>query len=205
MFAARDSLVGITPQRHPGPRAFALQRTRRLREGLRSYQPCWRAISKSSQLAQRRRPATRSARPAWAGRNTIASRPAELPSRSLILGNSGHPLQSDTAIAGWRCECCGRPSGTSFAPVDATGVSSVLREWIAIALTGLCLVGMSACKRPASEQDLRGASPGDSETAKSVHPSVPGRNIPCPREGGLDKAGYPCEPSASSAGSKDKP
>ena len=81
----------------------------------------------------------------------------------------------------------------------------MLREGIAIALMGLCLVGTSGCKRPASEQELRGSNPTDSETSKSVHPSVPGRNIPCPREGGLDKAGYPCEPPASNAASKGKP
>lgn len=35
------------------------------------------------------------------------------------------------------------------------------------------------------------------------HPAVPGRTTPCPREGGLDKAGYPCEPPlGTSSGSK---
>jgi hypothetical protein len=79
----------------------------------------------------------------------------------------------------------------------------VLREGIVIALTGVCLVGASGCNRPASEKELRGTGPANSETAKPVHPSVPGRNIPCPREGGLDKAGYPCEPPA--ADPKGKP
>ena len=81
-----------------------------------------------------------------------------------------------------------------------------LNGTIAIALTTLCLVGVSACKRPAAEQELRGSSPTNSETAKPVakpvHPSVPGRNVPCPREGGLDNAGYPCEPNPSGAVSK---
>ena len=80
-----------------------------------------------------------------------------------------------------------------------------LNEKMGVALTVLCLVGVPACKRPASEQELRGSSPTNSETAKPVHPSVPGRNIPCPREGGLDKAGYPCEPSTPSADPKGKP
>jgi hypothetical protein len=81
----------------------------------------------------------------------------------------------------------------------------VLREGIVIALMGLCLVGAFGCKRPASEQGLRGSSPRDSEPAKPVHPSVPGRNLPCPGEGGLDKAGYPCEPPTPSADPKGKP
>jgi hypothetical protein len=77
-----------------------------------------------------------------------------------------------------------------------------LNGTLAVALTALCLVGVSACKRPASEQELRGSSPTNTETAKPVHPSVPGRNVPCPREGGLDNAGYPCEPNPSGAVSK---
>jgi hypothetical protein len=74
---------------------------------------------------------------------------------------------------------------------------------MAVTLTALCLVAVPACKRPASEQAPRGSSPTSSETAKPkpVHPSVPGRNIPCPREGGLDKSGNPCEPPAPSADS----
>jgi hypothetical protein len=75
----------------------------------------------------------------------------------------------------------------------------MLKEGIAVALTCVCLVGASACHRP---EGVRGSSATDSDTAKSVHPSVPGRNIPCPREGGLDKAGYPCEPPAPGAASK---
>ncbi len=31
------------------------------------------------------------------------------------------------------------------------------------------------------------------------HPAVPGRTMPCPREGGLDKAGNPCEPPTAAA------
>jgi hypothetical protein len=78
------------------------------------------------------------------------------------------------------------------------------REGIAIVLTGLCLVGASACQRAASDREPGGSSPASSDTGKSVHPSVPGRNIPCPGEGGLDKAGYPCEPPASGADAKGK-
>ncbi len=81
----------------------------------------------------------------------------------------------------------------------------MFKEGIVVGLAGICLVGASACKRPASEQELRGTSSPNSETAQSVHPSVPGRNVPCPREGGLDKAGYPCEPPAPSADPKGKP
>jgi hypothetical protein len=77
-----------------------------------------------------------------------------------------------------------------------------LNVMMAFALTALCLVGVSACQRPASEQEPRGSSPTNTETAKPVHPSVPGRNVPCPREGGLDNAGYPCEPNPSGAASK---
>ena len=77
-----------------------------------------------------------------------------------------------------------------------------LNGTMAIALTAFCLVGVSACGRPAAEQELRGTRPTNTETAKPVHPSVPGRNTPCPREGGLDNAGYPCEPSPSGAVSK---
>jgi hypothetical protein len=76
-------------------------------------------------------------------------------------------------------------------------------EAIAMALTGVCLVGASACQGPASDPEPRASSPASS--AKPVHPSVPGRNIPCPREGGLDKAGYPCEPPNPSADPKGKP
>jgi hypothetical protein len=77
---------------------------------------------------------------------------------------------------------------------------------MAIALAALCLVGVPACNRPASEQELRGSSSTtSSEVAKPVHQSVPGRNMPCPREGGLDKAGYPCEPPTPSADPKGKP
>jgi hypothetical protein len=77
-----------------------------------------------------------------------------------------------------------------------------LNGTMAIALTAFCLVGVSACNQSASEQEPRGSRPANSETAKPVHPSVPGRNIPCPREGGLDNAGYPCEPNPSGAASK---
>ena len=54
------------------------------------------------------------------------------------------------------------------------------REAIAIALTGLCLVGASACQRPGSDQEPRGES-SPASAGKPVHPSVPGRNIPCPQ------------------------
>jgi hypothetical protein len=75
--------------------------------------------------------------------------------------------------------------------------SDLLSKGIVIPLMGLCLVGAAACqRRPSSDPEPRASSPASSETAKSDHPSVPGRNIPCPREGGLDKAGYPCEPPA---------
>jgi hypothetical protein len=40
--------------------------------------------------------------------------------------------------------CASQPTKTSFG-------GKLLREWIAIALTGLCLIGTSACERPASE------------------------------------------------------
>ena len=79
-----------------------------------------------------------------------------------------------------------------------------LNKIMVVALTSLCLVSASACKRPASEQELRGSSSTNTEKAKPVHPSVPGRNIPCPREGGLDNAGYPCEPPSPHADSKGK-
>lgn len=185
MFAARDSLVGITPQRHPGPLASHQQE---LAAG--SATKASNAFSTSGM-----------------GRKKYHSFPSGRPTLWVAETRQLWPPSSERYRYFWlevrmlrtaeRHVLC-----SSRLP---TGVSSVPREWIAIALTGLCLVGMSACERPASEQDLRGTSPGDSETAKSVHPSVPGRNIPCPREGGLDKAGHPCEPSASSAASKDKP
>ena len=82
-------------------------------------------------------------------------------------------------------------------------VTALRREAIALALTGVCLMGASACQRPASDQEPRGES-SPASSSKPVHPSVPGRNIPCPREGGLDKAGYPCEPPAG-ADPKGKP
>jgi len=82
----------------------------------------------------------------------------------------------------------------------------VLNNGILIALMGLCLIGTAACqRRPSSDPAPRGSNPASSETAKSDHPSVPGRNIPCPREGGLDKAGYPCEPPAPKADPTGKP
>ena len=77
-----------------------------------------------------------------------------------------------------------------------------LKGTIAVATTVLCLIGLSGCKRPASEQEPRGSSPTNTEAAKPVHPSVPGRNMPCPREGGLDNSGYPCEPNPSGAAPK---
>ena len=70
-----------------------------------------------------------------------------------------------------------------------------------IAITGLCLVGASACNR---SEEMRGSRGMNTETAKPVHPSVPGRNIPCPGKEGLDKSGYPCEPPAASAASKSQ-
>jgi hypothetical protein len=77
----------------------------------------------------------------------------------------------------------------------------MLKQGIAIATTSLCLVGASACHRP---EGIRGSSGTNTDTAKPVHPSVPGRNIPCPGEGGLDKSGYPCEPPAASAAAKSQ-
>jgi hypothetical protein len=76
----------------------------------------------------------------------------------------------------------------------------MLKQGIAIGITGLCLVGASACNR---SEEIRGSGT-DTETAKPVHPSVPGRNTPCPGKGGLDKSGYPCEPPAASATPKSQ-
>lgn len=60
---------------------------------------------------------------------------------------------------------------------------------MAIALAALRLIGVPACKRTASERERRGSSSTtSSEVAKPVHPSVPGRNIPCPR-GGIGQGG----------------
>ena len=75
----------------------------------------------------------------------------------------------------------------------------MLKQGIVISMTGLCLVGASGCHRP---EGMRSGT--NTETAKPVHPSVPGRNVPCPGEGGLDKSGYPCEPPAGSAASKSE-
>jgi hypothetical protein len=78
-----------------------------------------------------------------------------------------------------------------------------LNGTLAIALTALCLVGVSACNQPTSKQEPQGShSTNTGPAAQPVHPSVPGRNTPCPREGGLDNAGYPCEPNPSGTTSK---
>jgi hypothetical protein len=77
----------------------------------------------------------------------------------------------------------------------------MLKQGIALAMTGLCLVGASACNR---SEGIRGSSRTNPETGQPVHPSVPGRNLPCPGAGGLDKSGYPCEPLAGSAASKSQ-
>jgi hypothetical protein len=73
----------------------------------------------------------------------------------------------------------------------------MIEKAIAIALTCVCVIGASACNRPAWQQHTRDNQPTHAKARPSVHPSVPGRNFPCPREGGLNNAGYPCEPTRS--------
>lgn len=67
---------------------------------------------------------------------------------------------------------------------------------LAIPAMVICLVGAAACGRQPD-----GGRPVAKRSATTqpfahvpVHPDVPGRTEPCPREGGLEKSGYPCEP-----------
>jgi hypothetical protein len=82
------------------------------------------------------------------------------------------------------------------------------RGYVALFLILACVVGESACDQKAnrSEQGEKASDRAKTETPASgpVHPSVPGRTVPCPREGGMDKSGYPCEPTPPSKGLPDK-
>jgi len=67
---------------------------------------------------------------------------------------------------------------------------------MAVALIALCLVSASACdQKPSAVERKEGASDAADGRLSQGHPAVPGRTMPCPRRGGLDNAGYPCEPN----------
>jgi hypothetical protein len=59
------------------------------------------------------------------------------------------------------------------------------------------LLGLGACDQQPSRGDRAPKSSDGSDIPASspAHPSVPGRTEPCPRPGGLEKSGYPCEPT----------
>lgn len=129
-------------------------------------------------------------------------------SRSSLLGNSARSPRFDTGLVALgipkhRGPIAAHPLLSKGPDKTHWEVIALRREAIAMAVTSVCLLGASACQRPASDEEPRASSPASS--GQPVHPSVPGRNIPCPREGGLDKAGYPCEPPASGADPKGKP
>ena len=66
---------------------------------------------------------------------------------------------------------------------------------IAIPAMVMCLMGAAACNRPPDRgQSAPRSSSGVQWAHNPVHPDVPGRTKPCPRAGGLEKSGYPCEP-----------
>lgn len=74
----------------------------------------------------------------------------------------------------------------------------MIREGIVVALAGLSLVGLG-CERSdtAGERGQRTGSQSPAAAPPPVHPAVPGRTEPCPGgPGGLNAAGYPCEPGA---------
>jgi hypothetical protein len=68
---------------------------------------------------------------------------------------------------------------------------------LAVPLVVVCVLGLAACnQRPARGARVPSNAGGAQVTAapSPVHPDIPGRTEPCPRAGGLQMSGYPCEP-----------
>jgi hypothetical protein len=59
------------------------------------------------------------------------------------------------------------------------------------------VLGLGGCDQQPSRGDRARKSSDRSEAPASspAHPDVPGRTEPCPRPGGVEKSGYPCEPT----------
>jgi len=75
----------------------------------------------------------------------------------------------------------------------------MIRAGIVVALAGLSLVCLG-CQRSkaAGERGQRTGSESPATASPPAHPAVPGRTEPCPGgPGGLNAAGYPCEPPAA--------
>jgi hypothetical protein len=81
--------------------------------------------------------------------------------------------------------------------LQPTTVRTRITRHLAIPTMAMWLVCVAACdQQPNPGQPQPKASGGaDTSAGAPVHPDVPGRTEPCPREGGLEKSGYPCEPT----------
>ena len=70
------------------------------------------------------------------------------------------------------------------------------RELIAF-MVMTCMLGLAACDQQPGRGDRapKISDRQESAAASPAHPDVPGRSEPCLRPGGLEKSGYPCEPT----------
>lgn len=119
-------------------------------------------------------------------------------------------VRLEGALTASRCRQCGRPlthaqgsrrgrmRGVSSRWISTPFASSSrmrnrMRDAFVITVLSICLTLSVACNRePTSERS------GVDSRPSAGHPAVPGRTMPCPGPGGLDKAGNPCEPARAS-------
>jgi hypothetical protein len=79
-------------------------------------------------------------------------------------------------------------------PMKLKGRHLMIRAGLVVGLAGLSLVALG-CERSDTAEERAPRTGSPATAAPPAHPAVPGRTEPCPGgPGGLNAAGYPCEP-----------